>query len=61
MVISFVCLLFFSTFSFLCDFKLLTCRYQFLNIKGNKNKKAFLEEKGLKCSLYDLVNQDSYY
>ena len=25
------------------------------------NKKAFLKEKGLKCSLYGLVNQDSYY
>jgi len=25
------------------------------------NKKAFLEEKGLKCSLYGLVDQDSYY
>jgi len=26
-----------------------------------KNKKAFLKEKGLKCSLCGLVNQDSYY
>jgi len=25
------------------------------------NKKAFLKEKGLKCSLYGLVEQDSYY
>jgi len=25
------------------------------------NKKAFLKEKGLKCSLYGLVEQASYY
>jgi hypothetical protein len=32
-----------------------------LRIFYSGNKKAFLEEKGLKCSLYGLVEQDSYY
>jgi len=34
--------------------------YRFLIYCISRNKKAFLKEKGLKRSLYGLVNQDSY-
>ena len=32
-----------------------------ITVRVFENKKAFLKEKGLKCSLYGLVEQDSYY